>query len=172
MVCHLHKIIGIALLISVVACSSSKNGQEKDAGVVDVVVKTMTSQDSYPGIESNLRFTRSYNTSFSAKVEEEISFNAILVDSVRLPIQSIRLEGDVVKNEGYTLLGDFTLIEIQTSRQFYNPDARFTMIEETDYELSGQVVGENQALLEYEHFGTMRYVSLGTIEKAESQYHT
>ena len=152
------------------ACSSSKNGNG-DETIVTAEVKTLTSQDSYPGVESNLKYTRNYRVEFSADIKEEINFTNLLVDSVKLPVYSLTVDGDVVRNEDYSMMGNFLSIAIQSPRHFYQSNPRITMVEEQVYALSGQVIPEGKAILEYDHFGTLKYIELGDITKLKSEYH-
>lgn len=160
--------LALALLSS---CSSSKNGKSSEAEIVTAEVKALTSQDSYPGVESNLKYTRNYHVEFSADIKEEINFTNLLVDSVKLPVYSLTVDGDVVRNEDYSMMGNFLSIAIQSPRHFYQSNPRITMVEEQVYALSGQVIPEGKAILEYDHLGSLKYIELGGITKLKSEYH-
>jgi len=166
----LRKFVYPLIILALIACSSTKNGSGKKE-VLHLQVQSLYQQDSYPGIESNLRYTRTYRAVVSAQIDEEISLVSLLVDSIKIPIESLKVDGDIVKNENYTMVGEFDKIEFQASRYFYNRDSRVQMLQEQKYSLSGQIIEEGNAVLEYNHFGTLKYFPLGALESKDPVFH-
>lgn len=138
---------------------------------MDAEVKVKTIKDAFPGAQSNLRFTRSYRVELAATVEEGTEIKSLLVDSIRIPISSISLDGDILNNTAFQLNGRFESILISARQYFYDSDFEPDILEEIEYELSGQSVPEKEAWIELDCMGTTSYFKLGLLEKLKSDYH-
>lgn len=149
------------------SCSNGKNPQQK-SDIKEFNIKSLTSQDVYPGVHSNLRKTRNYKVVMSAKMQDEYKFLALLVDSVRLPVEFIRADGAAIVSEGYGLQGQFDELVISVSRHFYQQYAP-DMVAEVITDLSGFQLGDSAQLMIDGPLG-IEYIDLGIVQRQDNIY--
>ncbi|MBI1268584.1 MAG: hypothetical protein GC193_14270 [Cryomorphaceae bacterium] len=149
------------------SCGNAKK-QQDSTDIKEFNIKSITSQDVYPGVHSNLRKTRTYKLVMSAKMQDEHKFIALLVDSVQLPLEFIRADGSAITTEGYGFQGQFDELVISVSRHFfqqYAPD----MVAEVMYELSGFQLSDSAKLMISGPLG-IEYINLGIVQRQDNIY--
>jgi hypothetical protein len=149
-----------------------RDGEREKKELLDITVEKLTQQDSYPGVESNLIRSTNYHASFSGTLNGEIAFVNFLVDSIRLPIGSLRIDGDAVKKEAYSMQGTYDKVELFSGRNIYSeiPTGGPTH-PVAKYELSGLNLDQGVVMVEYTCYGQTYQHLLGTATKLESLYH-
>lgn len=118
-----------------------------------------------------MKLTRSFVVDIRADVEDGTEILALLVDSVRLPIRSLSLDGEKLAKSEYFLHGTFESVKVHARRFYYDQDYPQKILEEQTYELSGQIVPLENAWLEFSCGGEVKYFDLGPLEKLKSEMH-
>ncbi|MDP4827076.1 MAG: hypothetical protein NWR73_05290 [Flavobacteriales bacterium] len=152
---------------TIFSCGNAKK-QHDSTDIKEFNIKSITSQDVYPGVHSNLRKTRNYKLVMSAKMHDEHKFIALLVDSVQLPIEFIRADGSAITSEGYGFQGQFDELVISVSRHFYQQYAP-DMVAEVISELSGFQLGDSAQLMISGPLG-VEYIDLGIVQRQDNIY--
>ena len=112
---------GILALAILFAACASKNDSASTSLDISLLPVSVTQQDSYPGVESNLRCTRNYRLELTGHCQEGIMATHVIADSVLLPITSVMV-GDTRVNAlaGYPISGENITVVITASRNFYD----------------------------------------------------
>lgn len=157
----------LLLASTLFSCGNSKTPQ-KSQEIRTFSVKSITSQDVYPGVHSNLRKSRNYYVEMSASMQDEYKFVAFLVDSIILPVTFIRADGSAIVNDNYGFQGQFEKLEISVSRHYYQ-DFAPDMVAEEIPELSGFQLGDSAKLKIDGPLG-IEYIDLGLVQRKDNVY--
>ncbi len=154
---------------SSVVNNAKEHEVNNDLPVIDVI--SITSQIVRPGVESNLKGINTYEVSLRGKVTAPFVIQGLLVDSIRIPIQKLNIDGKSMDSET-PISASFEKLSFRVSRYLYGMPASNPKnpIEEVKYELSGIIVPRKNALLEYKLGDEVFHFPLGEVTKKESVY--
>ncbi len=138
---------------------------------MDVNVSSFFSQDSFPGVESNLRNTRVYKCDFTVNTKVPFEIVEFLVDSIKLPVPSLTLNGEILKNEHIQIAGDSAQVIFQANRMFFNAEAKNQIYNVETYQLSGLRLPELNGKMVIRVDGQLQTVDLGNYVKKASVFH-
>ena len=163
------KLLSVILIFAMASCSSTKNTSKDEQSAPEVNTIELTQQDVFPGVYSNLKKSRTYNAVVSANFPEPVELKAILVDSVRLPIKLLSLNGEDQRQPYSGITGTFETCRMVTNRNFYQ-DTAPKMLEEILPDLSGRVLKDGQVLLEIGRPNGDIYIDLGTLTTKDAMH--
>ena len=161
--------MSLILILALAACSNTKNTSKEEQNAPQVNTIELTQQDVFPGVYSNLKKSRTYNAVVSASFPEPGELKAMLVDSVRLPIKLLALNGEDQRQPYSGITGTFETCRMVTNRNFYQDTAPKTL-EEILPELSGRVLEDGQVLLEIGGPNGDIYIDLGTLTTKDAMH--
>lgn len=165
------KYFKLVLVLFLFSCGNNKDAAKSEHMSLEVNVSSFYAQDSFPGVESNLRNTRVYKCDFTVHAHEPFEIVELLVDSVKLPVPSLNVDGQIMKNDHVKIVGDSVHVIFQASRMFFNAEAQNQIFEVEEYENSGMQLPELQAFLNILIDGQIQRVDLGKFEKKASVFH-
>ncbi len=166
----------IQAIIILCSCNSSKQTStdivEVQEPKLELEIELLTQQDSYPGVHSNLRMVRNFKLELGGGITEKIVFTNLLIDSVKVPLASMKIGDEEWGKLGRVLEGNYTSIQFTASRNYYDNSATTEFImDPIIYELSGLELEKGIAKIEYLYSGEAFQYNLGAITKLDSQYH-
>jgi|GEM_PF-935921 len=132
---------------------------------------SITSQTTFPGVQSNLKGITKYQVSLSAEIKENITFKRLMVDSISIPISGLMVGGDKIKGEKLESSSD--LVKLTAFRYLYSSSAANKIHEEVTYELSGldlESTSAYSAVLEYFKNEKPYYISITNIDLLPAIY--
>lgn len=166
MIKHVFIITIAALGLTFQACKSSPkirvNTNQNSSEVV-----SFSSQDVYPGVYSNLMKTRTYRLVFDVTVAEPHTIEAMLIDSVRLPVSYLRINQQHASPTA-DFTGAYKGMDVTFSRHFYQEYAPDMVAEEIPV-LSGLQLGDS-AVLVLKGPNGLWHMKLGVPAKSENIY--
>ncbi|MCB0761353.1 MAG: hypothetical protein KDC12_07510 [Flavobacteriales bacterium] len=158
----------LLMMLALVACGNNKNVGKASENVL--IVHSLTKQDNFPGVESNLRFTRTYTCIMHSELMQSFQPQYLLVDSVQLPIKSFQRNGTLQLVDNGATINPGDTIQFITNRMYYNADSRNNILEEMTYASSGIMLADSLASLRCLTDSGVIDLSLGTIEARSSIY--
>jgi hypothetical protein len=157
--------------ILLTSCGNNKGASKADSMMMDVNVSSFFSQDSFPGVESNLRNTRVYKCDFTVSTKVPFQIVELMVDSIKLPVPSLTLNGEILKNDHVQISGDSAHVVFQANRMFFNAEARNQIFNVETYALSGVTLPDLSGKMVILVEGQLQTVDLGNYVKKASVFH-
>lgn len=136
----------------------------------NLIIKSLTSQSFVPGMESNLRKTMRYECEMSGDFNLQISLTNLIVDSVKVPMASIYVDGQNQNRYPIIRQGRRDSIKIMANRLIFNRNSQNQMIPEVILEGHDYEVPEGEALMEYSIGEEIFTMPLGPISIKETVY--
>lgn len=159
----------IAIVALAFACSSS-SGTSSTSLDIKFQPTSASWQDTYPGVESSLRFTRSYKVALQGYANDSILPMFILVDSVKIPIIGLTLNGKRYRGTGPKLLGEYESIEFYASRQFHTSNNGGPQFDPVVYDLSDSLLPDQHLAVEFKGGGRSFSIPAGEATVLETMY--
>lgn len=134
---------------------------------------SITQQDVYPGIQGPVRMIRNYRVQFTASASETVKPVFLYVDSVKVPIRKLIVNGE--KSENGEMQGEALAVDFNATRQFPSKGKPIgvglgaVISEQMLSKLSGERL-EGTAMLAYTTGGKTEVVSLGSITVLDDIY--
>jgi hypothetical protein len=153
--------------VVLLACAGQKKSNETLAESAHPAItrfdpQLLTSQDMYPGTYFNLKKVRTYRTIVRLSAAKAADASAFLTDSVRLPVSRMLINGDEKRMPFPALSGSELVVEMETTRNFYQENAPKT-VEEEPASSSGKNVPNGEVWLELVIENDTLYRSLGKV---------
>lgn len=149
----------LAVVALTAACSSS-NGTTSKSLDIKFLPTHASWYDVYPGVESSLRFTRNYKASLSGYANDSIVAVNILVDSVRVPISGLSINGERLKGE-LVLFGEYESVEFYAGRSFYTTSNRGPQTTPVVFEANDSPLPDGHIAIEFSGDGRLFSIPLG-----------
>jgi hypothetical protein len=165
------KYLALVFVIILASCGNKKDAAKGEDMSLEIIVSSFYSQSSYPGVESNLRSTTIYKCDFTVNTKVPFEIIELLVDSVKLPVSSLNMNGDIMKNDHVKIVGDSVHVIFQASRMFFSAEAQNQIFDIVEYEKSGVILEGKAAFLNVLIDGQVQRVDLGEFEKKQSVFH-
>ena len=149
-------------IVLLAACGSQQDSANGFAP--ELKVKKATIQKSMPGAHSNLRSTDIYKIEISGDMPLPTKFDSLLVDDVRLPIASIKVD-TMRTTTTLNASGEVDKLVLTAQRHFYNEEGP-QVVEEVEYEKSGLSL-DNSGVLMYRSGGQHYRLEIDKFEKLD-----
>ena len=158
-------VLGVVLTVTLCSfqCSRYRMISSFSQHFENLEILESSKQKMIPGIASNLRSTDNYVVRLKCDLTHDVELKALLVDSVRLPIQALILEDVNQMKSKNVAAGHYENIHAYASRQHYSATEGNQQITEIEYELSGERLG-GVSILEYTVDDKMYQLHLGALE--------
>lgn len=134
---------------------------------IEVTPLLVTSQDMYPGTYFNLKKTRTYRAVLEVNAAKAADATAFLVDSVRLPISRMLIDGEEQRMPFPEVPKGNHRIELEATRNFYQDHAP-VMVEEVIPAISGAVKPDGQLFIVFKADSDTLTIDLGDLQIIES----
>lgn len=141
---------------------------ETDPMQIDLIKATITQQDVYPGVNSNLTKTRNYVMKATFDLDTDMRLGALLVDTVRIAPGFVKIDGSNQRGELILISPGSHEIQANFAWNFYGFGPE--MVEEIIPAPSGMALEKGQAKLEVWTGEQMKLIDLGEITVLESIY--
>lgn len=166
------KYFGILALAMLMAACVSKNDSTSTSLDISLLPVSVTQQDSYPGVESNLRSTRNYRIELKGHCQEGIMITHVIADSVLLPVTSVMV-GDTRVNAlaGHPISGENITVVITASRNFYSSDSGGPETSPLVYEICESPLPVDHVGLNLMSADKVFTISAGEAKTLESIFH-
>ncbi len=167
---HVHLLIAILFF----SCAPGKRTAEpsKLADVITLPIEVtpvlVTCQDMYPGTYFNLKKTRTYRAVLEVNAAKAADATAFLIDSVRLPISRMLIDGEEQRMPFPEVPTGTHRIELEATRNFYQDHAP-EMVDEVTPKLSGDLTPAGRMELEFLIGSTSTFflIDLGVLKVLE-----
>lgn len=141
---------------------------ETDPMQIDLSTATITQQDVYPGVNSNLTKTRNYVLNATLDLEVDMRLGALLVDTVRIAPGFVKIDGSNQRDELILIPSGSHEVQVNFAWNFYGFGPK--MVEEINPAPSGMALEKGQAKLEVWIGAEKKLLDLGEIKILESIY--
>jgi hypothetical protein len=166
------KYFGILALALLMAACASKNDSASTSLDISLLPMSVTQQDSYPGVESNLRSIRNYRLELRGHCQTGIMITHVIADSVLLPVTSVMV-GDTRVNAltGYPISGENITVVITASRNFYSSDSGGPEMTPIKYEACESPLPKDHVGLNLKSADKVFTISAGEAKTLEPMFH-
>lgn len=162
-------LIYVTSLAALTACGTSNGMKDKQQEpAIELSISTFEAQDIFPGVFSNLKKTRNYVVKGSGTFSEPGTVAFLLVDSIKLPIRFISVDGAKLKSPQEQISGEVQELVCHAGRNYYNEEAPQTY--EADDYLSAGMETNGKAFLEISTSSGTEYIALPELTMLQPVY--